>query len=182
MASNQVENFKELINDLITEIVQVLEAYGENYNIAGFIESLLGLGSNDHVQSILEDIQNLEKNRFDGNISLEECIEDLEQKMQEIGLNSEGMVNAVNMERDQFLVRTLVQNPMDSFRRKIGKIISNDRNQELRELHESLKDLFREVDDLVTLPFNNLDLLIAEVKEKLENFLEVENALNDQNN
>ena len=150
--------------------------------IAGFIESLLGLGSNDHVQSILEDIQNLEKNRFDGNISLEECIEDLEQKMQEIGLNSEGMVNAVNMERDQFLVRTLVQNPMESLRHEIGKIISNDRNQELRELHESLKDLFREVDDLVTLPFNNLDLLIAEVKEKLENFLEVENALNDQNN
>ena len=105
---------------------------------------------------ILEDIQNLEKNRFDGNISLEECIEDLEQKMQEIGLNSEGMVNAVNMERDQFLVRTLVQNPMESLRHEIGKIISNDRNQELRELHESLKDLFREVDDLVTLPFNNL--------------------------
>ena len=182
MASNQVENFKELINDLITEIVQVLEAYGENYNIAGFIQSLFCLGSNDHVQSILEDIQNLEKNRFDENISLEECIEDLEQKMQEIGLNSEGMVNAVNMERDQFLVRTLVQNPMESLRHEIGKIISNDRNQELRELHESLKDLFREVDDLVTLPFNNLDLLIAEVKEKLENFLEVENALNDQNN
>ena len=106
-------------------------------------------------------------------------MDNLERKMQEIGLNSEGMVNAVNMERDQFLVRTLVQNPMDSFRRKIGKIISNDRNQELRELHESLKVLFREVDDLVTLPFNNLDLLIAEVKEKLENFLEVENALND---
>ena len=182
MASNQVENFKELINDWITEIVQVLEAYGENYNIAGFIRSLFCLESNDHVQSILEDIQNLEKNRFDGNISLEECIEDLEQKMQEIGLNSEGMVNAVNMERDQFLVRTLVQNPMESLRHEIGKIISNDRNQELRELHESLKDLFREVDDLVTLPFNNLDLLIAEVKEKLENFLEVENALNDQNN
>ena len=55
---------------------------------------------------------------------------------------------------------------------QIGKIISNDRNQGLR-------DLFEEVEELVTQPFNNLDLLIAEVKEKLENFLEVEN---DQQN
>ena len=48
--------------------------------------------------------------------------------------------------------------------------------------HQPLRDLFEEVEELVTQPFNNLDLLIAEVKEKLENFLEVENALNDQNN
>ena len=73
MASNQtnkIEDLKEVINGGITEIVEVLEAYGESYNIAGFMDTLIGLGSNDHVQGILEDIQNLEKNRFNGAISL----------------------------------------------------------------------------------------------------------------
>ena len=180
MASNQtnkIEDLKEVINGGITEIVEVLEAYGESYNIAGFMDTLIGLGSNDHVQGILEDIQNLEKNRFNGAISLEEYVEDLEQKMQDIGLNPQSMVNAVNTERDQFLVGILVQNPMDSFRREIRKIISNDRNQELQ-----LKDLFKEIDDLVTSGANDLDGLIDQVKEKLEEFLKVETAQNDQNN
>ena len=37
----------------------------------------------------------------------------------------------------------------------------------------------QEVEDLLTLPFNDLKWLMAQVKEKLEKFLEVEN---DQHN
>ena len=60
------------------------------------------------------------------------------------------------------------------------------RNQEIQDLplyynnHESLMDLFREVDALVTQPFNDLKGLIAKVKEKFEEFLEAETAFNDQ--
>ena len=92
--------------------------------------------------------------------------------MQENGLDTDWLENGFEKAKNQKLLNIMVQDPMEYLQHQIGKIISNDRNQGLR-------DLFEEVEELVTQPFNNLDLLIAEVKEKLENFLEVEN---DQQN
>ena len=44
---------------------------------------------------------------------------------------------------------------------------------------KSWMEFDQEVEDLLTLPFNDLKWLMAQVKEKLEKFLEVEN---DQHN
>ena len=145
-------------------MLQVLEAYGDSHNIDDFINKLFCCGSKDQVQQILEDIRNLGQ--------LQESMENLRQQMQENGLETEGLVNGFNTARDQYLSTTLVQGPMENLRQEIGEIFSNARNQELRELHiyydnhESLSDLFQEVDALLTLPFNDLKWLMAEVKEK----------------
>ena len=132
MASNQtnlqVENLKELINDWFTDMLEVLETYEMSYDIESFMDNLSGGGYNDHVQGILEDIQNLENNRFqDIRPSIQESMENLEQQMQENGLETEGMVNAFNTARDQYLLTTLVQRPMENLRQRIGKIVSNAR-------------------------------------------------------
>ena len=92
------------------------------------MDNLSGCGYNDHVQGILEDIQNLENNRFqDIRPSIQESMENLEQQMQENGLETEGLVNAFNTARVQYLLTTLVQNPMENLRQRIGEIVSNAR-------------------------------------------------------
>ena len=164
MASNQTnENVKELINDSFNEIIEVLEAYGESYNIARFLDNLSCLGSN-LAENIMEDIVGLDYNHYREDLSLQDAMEN--------GLDTDWLENGFEKAKNQKLLNIMVQDPMEYLQSQIGKIISNDRNQGLR-------DLFEEVEELVTQPFNNLDLLIAEVKEKLENFLEVEN---DQQN
>ena len=62
-------------------------------------------------------------------------MENLRQQMHENGLETECLVNGFNTARDQFLLTTLVQGPMENLRQEIGQIFSNARNQELRELH-----------------------------------------------
>ena len=172
MASNQTnENVKELINDSFTEMIEVLEAYGESYNIARFLDNLSCLGSN-LAENIMEDIVGLDYNHYREDLSLQDAMENFQQQMQENGLDTDWLENGFEKAKNQKLLNLMVQDPMEYLQHQIGKIISNDRNQGLR-------DLFEEVEELVTQPFNNLDLLIAEVKEKLENFLEVEN---DQQN
>ena len=125
--TNQVENLKELINDWFTEMLEVLEAYGESHHIADFIDILFSCLPNDQAQQILEDIKNLEYNHFEDGISLQVSMVNLRQHMQKIGLETEGLVNAFNTARDQYLLTTLVQRPMENLRQRIGKIVSNAR-------------------------------------------------------
>ena len=71
MASNQtihVENLKQLIRNWFTEMLQVLEAYGDSYNIDDFINNFF-----------LEDQMINEQ--------LQESMENLQQQMQENGLD-----------------------------------------------------------------------------------------------
>ena len=52
------------------------------------MDNLSGCGYNDHVQGILEDIQNLENNSYqDRRPSIQESMENLQQQMQENGLD-----------------------------------------------------------------------------------------------
>ena len=167
MASNQTnENVKELINDSFTEMIEVLEAYGESYNIARFLDNLSCLGSN-LAENIMEDIVGLDYNHYREDLSLQDAMENFQQQMQENGLDTDWLENGFETAKNQKLLNIMVQDPMEYLQHQIGKIISNGRNQGLRELHlyfdnhQSLRDLFEELEELVTQPFNRLDLLIA---------------------
>ena len=185
MASNQtnlVENLKQLITQLITNLItatlQVLETSGD---VTNSFNALAEIAENDPRFTQFEP--------------------QLLQILEENGIETEAWINASNAARSQSSSDTEIQESMDTLQQQVEEIFTDARIQELAEElriyydgilnHESLTDIFNGPLQIVSYlglrPF--VALLFATefgLKEALEEFLtkflEVEAALNDQDN
>ena len=176
MASNEIENLKQLVRNWITAMLHVLET-SDTETSANVVILLDSMAEADEAGRVLgrQILQILEEN----------------------GMNTEAVVNAFNRARNQSfsLSDTEVQESVENLRQQIGEIPDNtgilELAQELlayygRILNDGFwRGIFEEAMQLVISRHSN-PWYMAEVKEKLREFLrkflEVETALNDQHN
>ena len=176
MASNEIENLKQLVRNWITAMLHVLET-SDTETSANVVILLDSMAEADEAGRVLgrQILQILEEN----------------------GMNTEAVVNAFNRARNQSfsLSDTEVQELVENLRQQIGEIPDNtgilELAQELlayygRILNDGFwRGIFEEAMQLVISRHSN-PWYMAEVKEKLREFLrkflEVETALNDQHN
>ena len=180
MASNELENLKQLVRNWTTALLHVLET-SDAETSANVVLLLDSMAEADEAGRVLgcQILQILEEN----------------------GMNTEAVVNAFNRARNQSfdLSDTEVQESVENLRQQIGEIPDNTRilelAQELNAYYERiindgfLRGIFEEALQLVVedSPSRHSDpRYMAEMKEKLKEFLrkflEVETALNDQHN
>ena len=180
MASNELENLKQLVRNWITALLHTLET-SDAETSANVVILLDSMAEADEAGRVLgrQILQILEEN----------------------GMNTEAVVNAFNRARNQSfsLSDTEVQESVENLRQQIEEIPDNTRilelAQELTTYYERiindgfLRGTFEEAMQLVIedSPSRHSDpWYMAEVKEKLREFLrkflEVETALNDQHN
>ena len=176
MASNELENLKQLVRNWITALLHTLET-SDAETSANVVILLDSMAEADEAGRVLgrQILQILEEN----------------------GMNTEAVVNAFNRARNQSfsLSDTEVQESVENLRQQIGEIPDNtgilELAQELlayygRILNDGFwRGIFEEAMQLVISRHSN-PRYMAEVKEKLREFLrkflEVETALNDQHN
>ena len=176
MASNEIENLKQLVRNWITAMLHVLET-SDAETSANVVILLDLMAEADEAGRVLgrQILQILEEN----------------------GMNTEAVVNAFNRARNQSfsLSDTEVQELVENLRQQIGEIPDNtgilELAQELLAYYGRIindgfwRGIFEEAMQLVTSRHSN-PWYMAEVKEKLREFLrkflEVETALNDQHN
>ena len=176
MASNEIENLKQLVRNWITAMLHVLET-SDTETSANVVILLDSMAEADEAGRVLgrQILQILEEN----------------------GMNTETVVNAFNRARNQSfsLSDTEVQESVENLRQQIGEIPDNtgilELAQELLAYYGRIindgfwRGIFEEAMQLVTSRHSN-PWYMAEVKEKLREFLrkflEVETALNDQHN
>ena len=176
MASNEIENLKQLVRNWITALLHVLETSdAENSaNVALLLDSMAEVHEAERVLGC-QILQILEEN----------------------GMNTEAFVNAFNRASNESSSDTEVQESVENLRQQIGEIPDNTRIlelvQELTTYYERiindgfLRGIFEEALQLVIEDSTSRQSdPRAEVKEKLKEllrkFLEVEAALNDQHN
>ena len=187
MASNQtnlVENLKQLITQLITDLItatlQVLETSGDVTNI---FNALAEIAETDPRFTQFEP--------------------QLLQILEENGIETEALVNASNIARSRSSSDTGIQESMDNLRQQTEEIFTDARILELaQELKETLRIYYEGILNHESLRFFESPYFIlggylpflaplllqsdpefrAELVEFLTKFLEVEAALNDQQN
>ena len=194
MASNQTnltENLKQLITQLITDLItatlQVLETSGDVTN-TGIFDALAEIAENDP--------------RFT------QFVPQLLQILEENGIETEALVNASNTARSQSSSDTGIQESMDNLRQQAEEIFNDARILELaQELKETLRIYYEGIlnhesfrlnspeffEFVYSIPGGYLPFLAplqlqsdpefrAELVRFLTKFLEVEAALEDQQN
>ena len=183
MASNLVENLKQLITQLITDLItatlQVLETSGDVTN---------------SFNALAENLTQFEPQ--------------LLQILEENGIETEALVNVFNTARSLSSSDTGIQESMDNLRQQIEEIFNDVRIQELaQELKETLRIYYEGIlnheslrvnspeffEFLYSIPGGYLPFLAplqlqsdpefrAELVRFLTKFLEVEAAINNQQN
>ena len=176
MASNLVENLKQLITQLITDLItatlQVLETSGDVTN---------------SFNALAENLTQFEPQ--------------LLQILEENGIETEALVNVFNTARSLSSSDTGIQESMDNLRQQVEEIFTDARIQELAEelketlgiyygeiLNESLRVNSPDFFEFLYSPLSLASLLQSDPEFKAElvrfltKFLEVEAALNDQQN
>ena len=182
MASNLVENLKQLITQLITDLItatlQVLETSGD---VTNSFNALAEIAENDPRFTQFEP--------------------QLLQILEENGIETEALVNVFNTARSLSSSDTGIQESMDNLRQQVEEIFTDARIQELAEelketlgiyyggiLNESLRVNSPEFFEFLYSPLPLAPLLqsdpefTAELVRFLTKFLEVEAAINDQQN
>ena len=180
MASNEIENLKQLVRNLITALLHVLET-SDAENSANVVLLLDSMAEVEEAGRVL--------------------VGQILQILEENGMNTEAVVNAFNRARNQSfsLSNTEDRESVENLRQQMREIPDNTRilelAQELTTYYERiindgfLRGTFEEALQLVAedSPSRHSDPRhMAEVKEKLKEvlrkFLEVETAINDQHN
>ena len=180
MASNEIENLKQLVRNWINAFLHVLEI-SDAENSANVVLLLDSMAEVDEAGRVL--------------------VGQILQILEENGMNTEAVVNAFNRARNQSfsLSNTEDRESVENLRQQMREIPDNTRilelAQELTTYYERiindgfLRGTFEEALQLVAedSPSRQSDpRYMAEVKEKLKEFLrkflEVETAFNDQHN
>ena len=209
MASNEIENLKQLVRNWITAMLHVLETSDTetSANVVILLDSMAEADEAGRVlgRQILQILLPLQPTVLDSMAEADEAGRVLGRQilqiLEENGMNTEAVVNAFNRARNQSfsLSDTEVQESVENLRQQIGEIPDNTRilelAQELQAYYERiindgfLRGTFEEALQLVVedSPSRHSNpWYMAEVKEKLREFLrkflEVETALNDQHN
>ena len=205
MASNEIENLKQLVRNWITAMLHVLETSDTetSANVVILLDSMAEADEAGRVlgRQILQILLPLQPTVLDSMAEADEAGRVLGRQilqiLEENGMNTEAVVNAFNRARNQSfsLSDTEVQESVENLRQQIGEIPDNtgilELAQELlayygRILNDGFwRGIFEEAMQLVISRHSN-PWYMAEVKEKLREFLrkflEVETALNDQHN